>query len=97
MWIVRLTDQRIPYGPIKDRTVADRFAAFLAVEVDPAHVEPLNTPSAERLFDPLTEVLNWRDAMQAGGHLRTRPTVRGGDDIGHAAHHDYLREQEDRD
>jgi hypothetical protein len=38
---------------------------------------------------------------QTGGHTRdnpaARPTVRGGPDIGHAAHHDYLREQEDRD
>jgi hypothetical protein len=89
MWIVRLTDQPGAYGPFDDRASATRFADFLTQEVDPAHIE--------QLHDPVTELLNWRDAMHAGGHLPARPSVRGGPDIGHAAHHDYLREQEDRD
>lgn len=92
MWIVRLTDQpqHRPYGPFEDRAVADRFADFLTAEVDPAHVEPLHGPPAERLADPVTELLNWRDTVQ-------RPTWRGGPDIGADAEHTYREEQADRD
>jgi hypothetical protein len=89
MWIVRLTDQPGAYGPFDDRASADRFADFLTTEVDPAHIE--------QLHDPVTELLNWRDAMHAGGHLPARPSVRGGKAIGHEAELDYLREQDDRD
>jgi hypothetical protein len=84
MWIVRLTDRPGAYGPFDDRSSADRFADFLTTEVDPAHIE--------QLHDPVTELLNWRDRQQE----RNRPSVRGGPDIGHAAHQDYLREQDDQ-
>ncbi|WP_219466910.1 hypothetical protein [Nonomuraea rhizosphaerae] len=97
MWIVRLTEQRAAYGPIEDRAVADRFAVFLTVEVDPALVELLDEQAAEPLLDPVTELLNWRDAMHTSGRLRTRPSVRGGDPIGPEAELGYRREQEDRD
>jgi hypothetical protein len=56
MWIVRLIDQRMPYGPFDDRASADRFREFLTAEVDPAEIE--------QLHDPVTELLNWRDATQ---------------------------------
>jgi hypothetical protein len=92
MWIVRLTEQRTPYGPIKDRRTADRFADFLTTEVDPARVEPLNGQPAERLFDPLRAVLDWRDHTN-----KNRPTWRGGPDIGPDAEHAYREEQRDRD
>jgi hypothetical protein len=81
MWIVRLTDQPGAYGPFDDRASADRFADFLTVEVDPAHIEQLR--------DPVTELLNWRDRQQE----RTRPSVRGGDDIGPEAEALYREEQ----
>lgn len=58
MWIVRLVDQRIPYGPFTDEAGAHRFAAFLATEVDPAVVEPL--------LLPVTELLNWHDSVERG-------------------------------
>jgi hypothetical protein len=89
MWIVRLTDQNASYGPFDDRASADRFRDFLTNEVDPATVE--------QLYDPITELLNWRDAMHAGGHLTNRPTWRGGPDIGDDAEHTYREEQADRD
>jgi hypothetical protein len=85
MWIVRLTEQRMSYGPFDDRDSADRFREFLTNEVDPATVE--------QLHDPVTELLNWRDAMHAGGHLPARPSVRGGDDIGPEAEALYREEQ----
>jgi hypothetical protein len=85
MWIVRLTDQPGAYGPFDDRASATRFADFLTTEVDPAHIE--------QLHDPVTELLNWRDAMHAGAHLPTRPSVRGGDDIGPEAEALYREEQ----
>jgi hypothetical protein len=92
-WIVRLTGQPQyrPYGPFTHKAVADRFADFLTDEVDPAHVEPLHGPPTEQLFDPVIELLNWRDTQQT-----TRPSVRGGPDIGYAADHDY-RHQEQND
>lgn len=58
MWIVRLVDQRIPYGPFTDEAQAHRFAGFLTAEVDPAEVEKLQSPT--------TELLNWRDHVKAG-------------------------------
>jgi hypothetical protein len=99
MWIVRLTDQPGAYGPFDDRVSADRFRDLLG---QPAEVE--------QLHDPVTELLNQIDTQAArstwhGGPAWgpadeaafTRPDVRGGPDIGDAAHHDYLREQDDRD
>lgn len=56
MWIVRLTEQRVPYGPFDDEGQAQRFADFLSAEVDLALVE--------RLASPVTELLNWRDATK---------------------------------
>ena len=52
--------------------------------------------------DPTRDLRNWSQLHTAAEMAReiraaAGPTVRGGDDIGHAAHHDYLREQEDRD
>jgi hypothetical protein len=88
MWIVRLTDQPGAYGPFDDPASATRFADFLTQEVDPAHIE--------QLHDPVTELLNWRDAMHAGGHLPARPSVRGGPDIGHEAELDYRDGQDDQ-
>ncbi|NUW45595.1 hypothetical protein [Nonomuraea rhodomycinica] len=58
MWIVRLPEQRIPFGPFTDEQEAQRFAAFLTAEVDPAVVE--------RLCSPATELLNWRDHLNGG-------------------------------
>ncbi|TDD45406.1 hypothetical protein E1286_24115 [Nonomuraea terrae] len=81
-WIVRLVEQRIPYGPFDDEQEARRFADFLTTEVDPAAVEPLRSPT--------TELLNWRDATQ---ERAARPSVRGGPDIGHDANRDYFEEQ----
>lgn len=54
-WIVRLVDQRVPYGPFADLPAAQAFAAFLSDEVDPATVE--------RLRDPLAELLSWRASL----------------------------------
>jgi hypothetical protein len=85
MWIVRLTEQRITYGPFDDPQEATRFRDFLTAEVDPAHIE--------QLHDPVTELLNWRDAMHAGGHLPTRPTVRGGDQLNPSDEDGYREEQ----
>jgi hypothetical protein len=56
MWIVRLTEQRATYGPFDDKASADRFRDFVTQEIDPADVE--------QLHDPVTELLNWRDATQ---------------------------------
>jgi len=86
MWIVRLTEQKATYGPFDDRASADRFAAFLTSEVDPATVE--------QLHDPVTELLNWRDAMHAGGHLPARPSVRGGAQL-NPSDEDAYREEQD--
>jgi hypothetical protein len=85
MWIVRLTEQRITYGPFDDPQEATRFRDFLTAEVDPAE--------AEELWSPLDALLNWRDRQQE----RTRPSVRGGDDIGPEAEALYREEQRDRD
>jgi hypothetical protein len=56
MWIVRLTEQRMPYGPFTNAEEAQRFADFLTAEIDPAVIE--------QLCSPATELLNWRDAMK---------------------------------
>lgn len=85
MWIVRLTEQRMSYGPFDDRASAERFRDFLTNEVDPATVE--------QLYDPVTELLNWRDAMHAGGHLPARPSVRGGAQLNPSDEDSYREEQ----
>lgn len=48
-------DGQAVFGPIADREEAERFAAFAAVEIDPARVCPL--------LSPVAELLNWRDMM----------------------------------
>lgn len=60
MWIVRLPvgrDQHCIYGPIADRGEAERFAAYLSAEVDPAFVEPL--------CSPLGDLLTWREHVKS--------------------------------
>lgn len=52
--------------------------------------------------DPTRDLRRWSQLHTTAEMAReiraaAQPSVRGGDDIGHAAHHDYLREQEDRD
>jgi hypothetical protein len=41
------------FGPFYSRTEAQRFAAFVTAEVDPAEVRTL--------CSPVIELLNWRD------------------------------------
>ncbi|MFI6793620.1 hypothetical protein ACIBG4_40450 [Nonomuraea sp. NPDC050383] len=53
MWIVRLTEQRVPFGPFTDEQEAQRFADFLTAEV-------------ERLWSPLAQLLSWRDHAKGG-------------------------------
>ncbi|MFB4273075.1 hypothetical protein [Nonomuraea sp. GTA35] len=59
MWIVRLVEQRIPYGPFDDEDLAGEFAAYLTAEVDPAEVEPLRSP--------VGELLSWRKHVKEEG------------------------------
>jgi hypothetical protein len=61
MWIVMLTtgkDLRICFGPFDDEALASRFAEFVTAEVDPAVVL--------RVESPVTELLNWREAVGRG-------------------------------
>jgi hypothetical protein len=87
MWIVRLTEQRITYGPFDDPQEATRFRDFLTAEVDPAE--------AEELWSPLDALLNWRD--HTNDAPPSRPSVRDGGDIGPEAEALYREEQHDRD
>jgi hypothetical protein len=86
MWIVRLTEQPGAYGPFDDPQEATRFRDFLTAEVDPAE--------AEELWSPLDALLNWRDHTKDAPP--TRPSVRGGPDIGHEAELDYRDGQDDQ-
>lgn len=45
----------VPFGPFVSRVEAERFAAFLTAEVDPAEVR--------MLCSPVLELLNWRDHL----------------------------------
>lgn len=42
-------DDNICYGPFPDQQTAERFAAFLTAEVDPATARPLESPVSELL------------------------------------------------
>jgi hypothetical protein len=57
--VVLLSDPPKVYGPFRDPLTAERFAEFLATEVDPAVKVPLT--------DPAIELLNWRDHIHAKG------------------------------
>ncbi|MCK2219753.1 hypothetical protein MF672_039050 [Actinomadura sp. ATCC 31491] len=51
-WIVRLPvndNHHACYGPFTDEEEANKFAAFMTAEVDPAFVEPLCTAASELL------------------------------------------------
>jgi hypothetical protein len=48
-WVVVLEEPHHVYGPFDDEALAAEFAGFLSQEVDPAHVEPLRSPTAELL------------------------------------------------
>lgn len=61
MWIVRLVEQRMPYGPFTDEEEARAFARYLTAEVDPAEVE--------RLCSPVGELLSWRKAVVRTGEV----------------------------
>lgn len=50
-----------------DRPIAERFAAFLTAEVDPAEVVPFETvgPAAQVVWQsPLTELLAWYETQK---------------------------------
>lgn len=60
MWVVVLGSHlryhsSACWGPFADQESADRFAAFVTAEVDPAE--------SLRVMDPASEVLNWRDMV----------------------------------
>ncbi|GAA4924318.1 hypothetical protein GCM10023334_028920 [Nonomuraea thailandensis] len=59
MWIVRLVEQRMPYGPFTDEQEAHQFARYLSAEVDPAVVE--------RLCSPMGELLSWYGQVKEEG------------------------------
>jgi hypothetical protein len=48
--IMRVGDDFVAYGPAPTRESADDFAQFLNIEVDPATVVPLRSPTAELLW-----------------------------------------------
>lgn len=58
-WVVVLVDNQGIYGPFTDKDEAEEFASFLRVEVDPAAVVPLKSPTRE--------LLAWRDTVKARG------------------------------
>lgn len=49
---------RYAYGPFTDREEAERFAAFVTAEIDPAEVR--------RLLSPVAGLLAWRDLVLKG-------------------------------
>lgn len=51
--VVVATESGTVFGPFATRVEADRFAAFVTEEVDPAEVRIL--------CSPVVELLNWRD------------------------------------
>lgn len=58
MWVVVLGSHlryhsAACWGPFTDQAAAERFAAFITAEVDPAQ--------AIRVMDPVSEALNWRE------------------------------------
>lgn len=59
---------RYAYGPFGDfeQLLAERFAAFLTAEVDPAQVVDASRALALGLpfRSPLIELLNWRDSVR---------------------------------
>jgi hypothetical protein len=64
-WIVLLRSGSRPddttcYGPFPDQQTAERFAAYLTVEVDPAIASPLQSP--------VRELLAWYD-NQPGSYI----------------------------
>jgi hypothetical protein len=62
MFIVILTPNdkyEYAYGPFDNRALAERFAAYLADEVDPARVV--------RLSSPTRSLLDWRAHQAKGG------------------------------
>lgn len=64
MWIVLLPSSSIgpkAYGPFDSSGLAEKFAAFVTAEIDPAVVVPLTLP--------IWELLAWRDAMRGDSDL----------------------------
>jgi hypothetical protein len=58
-WVVLLREQSTAYGPFDDEVMAQQFAEFLRVEVDPAVVIPLRSPARELLTCYRTQRRGW--------------------------------------
>lgn len=69
MWVVTLSDGEkdvAHYGPMHNEVEADRFAAFLTEEVDPARTRWVPTYNDLTLLSPVRAMLDWRDHCKDG-------------------------------